>query len=45
MLFVLDDVSDTQNNTEVRYTSDAFLKVLNDPNWDDGSKVAAMTRE
>lgn len=45
LLFAIDDISDEQNGREARRTGETFLKVLQDPSWDDGSKLAQITRE
>lgn len=45
VLFVLDEISDGQNGAGAQKTGDIFLNVLRDPTWDDGSKLAHMTRE
>ena len=45
LLFVLDEVSDDQNGKDARKTGMVFLNVMRDPTWDDGSKLAQMTRE
>lgn len=45
LLFVLDEVSDEQTADDAWSTGRVFLNVLNNPDWDDGSKVAQMTRE
>ena len=45
LLFVVDEVSDDQNGKDARQTGMVFLNVMRDPAWDDGSKLAQMTRE
>ena len=45
LLFVVDEVSDDQNGKDARQTGMVFLNVMRDPSWDDGSKLAQMTRE
>lgn len=45
LLFVLDEISDEQTADGAWATGRIFLQVLQDPEWDDGSKVAQMTRE
>lgn len=45
LLFVVDEVSDEQNGVEARKTGETFLNVMRDPSWDDGSKLAQITRE
>jgi hypothetical protein len=45
LLFVVDEVSDDQNGKDARQTGMVYLHVMRDPTWDDGSKLAQMTRE
>ena len=45
LLFVVDEVSDDQNGKDARQTGIVYLNVMRDPAWDDGSKLAQMTRE
>ncbi|KAI0077886.1 terpenoid synthase [Panus rudis PR-1116 ss-1] len=45
LLFVVDEVSDEQNGSDARVTGNIFLQVMRDPEWDDGSPLASMTRE
>lgn len=45
LLFVVDEVSDDQNGKDARQTGIVYLNVMKDPTWDDGSKLAQMTRE
>ena len=45
LLSVIDEVSDDQNGKDARKTGMVFLNVMRDPTWDDGSKLAQMTRE
>ena len=45
LLFVVDEVSDDQNGKDARQTGMVYLNVMRDPTWDDGSKLAQMTRE
>lgn len=45
LLFVIDEVSDEQSGADARRTGGIFLNVMRDPSWDDGSKMAKMTRE
>jgi len=45
LLFVVDEVSDDQNGKDARQTGMVYLNVMRDPAWDDGSKLAQMTRE
>lgn len=45
LLFVVDEVSDDQNGKDARKTGMVYLNVMKDPAWDDGSKLAQMTRE
>ena len=45
LLFVVDEVSDDQNGKDARQTGMVYLNVMRDPTWDDGSRLAQMTRE
>ncbi|TFY78436.1 hypothetical protein EWM64_g5579 [Hericium alpestre] len=45
LLFVMDEVSDRMNKEDALSTGEVYLKVMEDPTWDDGSKLAQMTRE
>lgn len=45
LLFVVDEVSDEQNGADARHTGEISLNVMRNPSWDDGSKLAKMTRE
>jgi len=45
LLFVVDEVSDDQNGKDARQTGMVYLNVMRDPAWDDGSRLAQMTRE
>ena len=45
LLFVIDEVSDEQSSEDARLTGQTYLNVMRDPKWDDGSKLAQMTRE
>ena len=45
ILFTLDEMSDVQNREGAINTGMTFLNVLNDPSWDNGSKLAQITRE
>jgi hypothetical protein len=45
LLFVVDEVSDEQGGKDARSTGNVFLNVMQDPEWDDGSALASMTRE
>ncbi|KAA1466697.1 terpenoid synthase [Dentipellis sp. KUC8613] len=45
LLFVMDEVSDRQNREDAQDMGDVYLRVMRDPTWDDGSKLAQMTRE
>ena len=45
LLFVVDEVSDDQNGKDARKTGMVYLNVMRDPGWDDGSKLAQITRE
>ena len=44
-LFVVDEISDVQNGEDALSTGMIYLNVLKDPSWDDGSKLARITRE
>lgn len=44
-LFVVDEISDVQNGTDALTTGMIYLNVLKDPTWDDGSKLAQISRE
>ena len=44
-LFVVDEISDLQNGEDALRTGMIYLNVLKDPSWDDGSKLAQITRE
>lgn len=45
LLFVVDEVSDEQNADDARNTGKKYLSALSDPEWDDGSALAKMTKE
>lgn len=45
LLFVVDEISDEQNGADARRTGEVYLNVMRDPEWDDGSKLAQITRE
>lgn len=45
LLFVVDEVSDEQNGEDARATGRVFLNVMRDAAWDDGSRLAKMTKE
>ncbi|KZV94463.1 terpenoid synthase [Exidia glandulosa HHB12029] len=45
ILVVVDEVCDTQSGVEAYTTGQSFLNALREPNWDDGSKLARITRE
>ncbi|THG95230.1 hypothetical protein EW026_g6387 [Hermanssonia centrifuga] len=45
LLFVVDEVSDEQNGKDARCTGNVFLNAMCDPDWDDGSALARMTKE
>jgi len=45
LLFVIDELSDEQCYGDARQTGDIFLRVMRDPTWSDGSKLARMTLE
>jgi hypothetical protein len=44
-LFVVDEISDVQNGEDALSTGMIYLNVLKDSSWDDGSKLAQITRE
>jgi len=44
-LFVVDEISDEQNGEDALTTGMIYLNVLKDPSWDDGSKLARITKE
>ena len=44
-LFVVDEISDVQNGDGALSTGMIYLNVLKDPTWDDGSKLAKLSRE
>ena len=45
LLFVVDEVSDDQNGSDAWSTGQIFLNAIRDPKWDDGSKLARMSKE
>ncbi|TFY71414.1 hypothetical protein EVG20_g1594 [Dentipellis fragilis] len=45
LLFVIDEISDEQSCDDARETGEVYLHVMRDPEWDDGSKLAQLTRE
>ncbi|EDR08430.1 uncharacterized protein LACBIDRAFT_326872 [Laccaria bicolor S238N-H82] len=45
LLFVLDEVSDDQNGKDARATGRIFVQAMQDPDWDDGSVLAKITKE
>ncbi|KIP11163.1 hypothetical protein PHLGIDRAFT_114823 [Phlebiopsis gigantea 11061_1 CR5-6] len=45
LLFVVDEVSDDQNGKDARSTGNVFLNAMRDPDWDDDSSLAKMTKE
>jgi hypothetical protein len=45
LLFVIDELSDEQCYGDALQTGDIFLRVMRDPSWSDGSKLARMTAE
>ncbi|KAH9915132.1 isoprenoid synthase domain-containing protein [Fomitopsis serialis] len=45
ILFVIDEVSDDQNGKDADKTGHAFLDALRDPDWQDGSALAQMTKQ
>ena len=44
-LFVVDEISDMQDGDGALTTGMIYLNVLKDPTWDDGSKLAQISRE
>jgi hypothetical protein len=45
LLFVVDEVSDDQNGMDARTTGRIFVNAMKYPKWDDGSKLARITKE
>lgn len=45
LLFVVDEVSDDQNGQDARATGETFLAVMRDPEFNDGSILAQITKE
>ena len=45
LLFVVDEVSDEQNGKDASATGLVYLNVMLNPDWDDGSSLAKMTKE
>ncbi|KAF8968015.1 isoprenoid synthase domain-containing protein [Flammula alnicola] len=45
MLFVVDEVSDDQNGQDASATGQVFVNAMKYPDWDDGSKLAKITKE
>nr|BDI63091.1 sesquiterpene synthase [Auriscalpium vulgare] len=45
LLFVVDEVSDDQSGADARKTGEVYLNAMRDPEWDDGSPLAKMTKE
>ncbi|KAJ3515769.1 hypothetical protein NMY22_g14362 [Coprinellus aureogranulatus] len=45
LLFVLDEYSDDQNGVDARATGKVFVNAMKYPDWDDGSKIAKMSKE
>lgn len=45
LLFVVDEVSDEQDGKDARSTGEIYLNAMRDPDWDDGSALAKMTKE
>ena len=45
ILFTVDEVSDDQNGKDAYKTGRVFLNALREPDWDDGSALARMTKE
>ncbi|KIL64403.1 hypothetical protein M378DRAFT_186710 [Amanita muscaria Koide BX008] len=45
LLFVLDELSDDMNSADARETFNAYRCALQDPDWDDGSVIAKITKD
>jgi len=45
LLFVVDEVSDDQDAKDARTTCEVFLNAMCDPDWDDKSVLAKITKE
>ncbi|KAF9484331.1 terpenoid synthase [Pholiota conissans] len=45
LLFIVDEVSDDQNGVEARKTGQVFAQAMKYPEWNDGSKLAKITKE
>lgn len=45
LLFVVDEISDEQNGEDAHETGQIYLKAMCYPDWNDGSKLAKMTKE
>ena len=45
LLFVVDEISDEQNGSDAWLTGQIFLNAIRDPKWDDGSKLAKISKE
>jgi hypothetical protein len=45
LLFIVDEVSDDQNGVDARKTGQVLAKAMKYPDWDDGSKLAKITKE
>jgi len=45
LLFVTDEVSDDQNGMDARRTGQILVNALKHPEWDDGSKIARITKD
>ncbi|GLB40505.1 putative terpenoid synthase [Lyophyllum shimeji] len=45
LLFVFDELSDEQSGKDALATGSIFLNAMKDPDWDDGSLFAKMTKE
>jgi hypothetical protein len=41
----IDEISDDQDGSDARKTGQVYLNAMRDPNWDDGSSLAKMTKE
>ena len=44
LLFVVDEISDDQGGAGARDTGNVFLQAMCDPEWDDGSALASITK-
>ena len=44
-MFVADEVSDDQNGKDAGKTGQVLVNAMKHPEWDDGSKIARITKE